>query len=74
MSGGEKISASNTYILDEEMLDEMDGIELTGLLTELSEQLAAGEDDPTLEEISPLEDELTDEADDDFGGAPTGDG
>ncbi len=39
MSGGEKISPNNTYVLDESLLDEMDSIELTGLLNELSAQL-----------------------------------
>jgi len=63
MSGEDRISASNTYILDEDMLDEMDSIELTGLLTELSEQLSQHEEDPTLEEPSPLADEALDEAD-----------
>lgn len=41
MAGGDKISASHTYVLDEELLDEMDGIELTGLLDELSEKFGA---------------------------------
>ena len=62
MSGEDKISASNTYILDEELLDEMDNIELTGLLTELSEQLAQDEEDPTLAEPFPLADESSDAA------------
>lgn len=41
MAGGEKISASHTYVLDEDLLDEMDSIELTGLLDELSEKYGA---------------------------------
>jgi hypothetical protein len=41
MAEGDKISASDTYVLDDELLDEMDSIELTGLLDELSEKFGA---------------------------------
>ena len=37
MSNSPKISPNNTYVIDEELLSEMDSLELTGLLGELSE-------------------------------------
>jgi hypothetical protein len=47
MAGGEKISASHTYVLDEDLLDEMDSIELTGLLDELSEKFGTDAESET---------------------------
>ena len=50
MAGGDKISASHTYVLDEDMLDEMDSIELTGLLDELSEKFGSEADSDSASE------------------------
>lgn len=55
MAGDDKISASHTYVLDEDLLDEMDSIELTGLLDELSEKFGDDADSD-----SDSEDEQTD--------------
>ena len=49
MSGNEKISPNNTYVIDEALLDEMDSIELTGLLNELSEHLADDDDSESMQ-------------------------
>ena len=49
MSGNEKISPNNTYVIDEALLDEMDSIELTGLLNELSEHLADDGDSESMQ-------------------------
>lgn len=61
MSGSEKISPNNTYVLDESMLDEMDSIELTGLLNELSAQL--GDEDELEPVTADLESEPLDDDD-----------
>ncbi len=58
MSSGAKISPNDTYVLDENLLDEMDSIELTGLLNELSAQLGAEHDPEPADEASEADSEL----------------
>jgi len=57
MSSGAKISPNNTYVLDENLLDEMDSIELTGLLNELSAQLGDEHDLEPADEESEVDTE-----------------
>lgn len=45
MGNNPKISPNNTYVIDEDLLSEMDSIELTGLLGELSDYAASIETD-----------------------------
>ena len=64
MAGGEKISASHTYVLDEDLLDEMDSIELTGLLDELSEKFGTdSESESDSEDEQPIADPTVADAD-----------
>ena len=64
MGSGEKISASHTYVLDEDLLDEMDSIELTGLLDELSEKFGAdAESESESEDEQPIADPTVADAD-----------
>jgi len=58
MSSAEKISPNDTYVLDDNLLDEMDSIELTGLLNELSAQLGAEHDRDVANEDSEADSEL----------------
>ena len=63
MSNSPKISPNDTYVIDEELLSEMDSIELTGLLGELSELELAPEpeDELTVEDdVDEAIDPLTD--------------